>query len=58
MACFGETGENALFPPKKPPYLEQVFKKMWSIEIVALSVRPSIPYFFHISAPRKLKISI
>jgi hypothetical protein len=33
---------------------------MCSIEIVPLSVRPSVrpsvPYFFHISAPRELKI--
>jgi hypothetical protein len=27
---------------------------MCSIEIVPLSVRPSVPYFFHISAPREL----
>jgi hypothetical protein len=39
-------------------YLEHVFKKMCSIEIVALSVRPSVPYFFHISASRGLKILI
>jgi hypothetical protein len=36
--------------------LIRVFKKMCSIEIVPLSVRPSVPNFFHISAPRELKI--
>jgi hypothetical protein len=42
----------------KTSSLEEVFKKMCSIEIVPLSVRPSGPYFFAISAPRELKILI
>jgi hypothetical protein len=35
-------------------FLMLVFKKMCSIEIAALSVRPYVPYFLHISAPREL----
>jgi Alpha-2-macroglobulin bait region domain len=60
--CYNKLGNGNVF------FLEHVFKKMCSIEIVAvrpsvrpsvrLSVRPSVPYFFHISAPRVLKISI